>query len=315
MMTRTVLSRIGQAAIVLLLAFTASFLLLQALPGDAILIKYQNPEMGLTPEQIAEIRVLYGADAPIWAQYGNTLWNFLQGSFGYSVQAGVPVNTLLATNLPPTLRLASFALILAIIVAVALAFAATLAPFSWLRKILTNLPALMISVPVFWLGIMLIQIFSFRLRLVPIINPSEFQALILPVLALALPIAAPLAQILIRSLDEVQTQPFVGVARAKGASNSWVLWRHVLRNAVLPALTVAGVLFGELLAGAVVTETVFGINGIGRVTEQAVSYQDTAVLQAIVILAALGFVVINLLVDLVTPLIDPRLGRSIGASA
>lgn len=314
-MSQTVLSRIGQAALVLLLAFTASFFLLQALPGDAILIKYQNPEMGLTPDQIAEIRVLYGADAPLWAQYGNTLWNFLQGSFGYSVQAGVPVNTLLSVNLPPTLRLASLALLLAVIVAVTLAFAATLAPFAWMRKFLANLPALMISVPVFWLGIMLIQIFSFRLRLVPIINPSEFQALVLPVLTLALPIAAPLAQILIRSLDEVQTQPFVGVARAKGASKTWVLWRHVLRNAVLPALTVAGVLFGELLAGAVVTETVFGINGIGRVTEQAVSYQDTAVLQAIVILAALGFVVINLIVDLVTPLIDPRLGRSIGASA
>ena len=313
-MTRTVLSRIGQAAIVLLLAFTASFLLLQALPGDAILIKYQNPDMGLTPEQIAEIRVLYGADAPIWAQYGNTLWNFLQGSFGYSIQAGVPVNTLLATNLPPTLRLASLALVAAVLVAGLVAFAATLAPFAWLRNLLQSLPALLVSVPVFWLGIMLIQIFSFRLRLVPVINPSEFQALILPVATLALPIAAPLAQILIRSLDEVQTQPFVGVARAKGASRAGVLWRHVLRNALLPVLTVAGVLFGELLAGAVVTETVFGINGIGRVTEQAVSNQDAAVLQAIVILAALGFVVINLLVDLAAPLIDPRLNRPIGAS-
>ncbi|MDB5612739.1 MAG: dppB, partial [Devosia sp.] len=163
-MTRLLVSRIGQAAIVLLLAFTASFLLLQALPGDAILIKYQNPEMGLSPEQIAEIRVLYGADAPIWVQYGNTLWNFLQGSFGYSVQAGVPVNALLAANLPPTLRLASLALVLAVIIAGALAFAATLAPFTWLRNLLQSLPALMISVPVFWLGIMLIQIFSFRLR-------------------------------------------------------------------------------------------------------------------------------------------------------
>jgi len=314
-MTRILVSRVGQAALVLLLAFTASFLLLQALPGDAILIKYQNPEMGLTPDQIAEIRLRYGADAPIWAQYGNTLLNFLQGSFGYSVQAGVPVNTLLAANLPPTLRLASLGLVLAVIVAGLLAFAATLAPFAWLRNVLASLPALMISVPVFWAGIMLIQIFSFRLRLVPIINPSEFQALILPVLTLALPIAAPLAQILIRSLDEVQTQPFVGVARAKGAGRFWVLSRHVLRNALLPVLTVAGVLFGELLAGAVVTETVFGINGLGRITEQAVSNQDTAVLQAIVILAALGFVLINLLVDLVAPLIDPRLNRPIGATA
>lgn len=314
-MTRNLLNRIGQAVLVLLLAFTASFLLLQALPGDALLIKYQNPEMGLSAEQIAEIRVLYGADAPIWAQYGNTLWNFLQGSFGYSIQAGVPVNTLLATNLPPTLRLASLGLVFAILLAGAIAFAATLAPFAWLRNLLVSLPALLVSVPVFWLGIMLIQIFSFRFRLVPVINPSEFQALLLPVATLAIPIAAPLAQILIRSLDEVQTQPFVAVARAKGASRLWVLWRHVLRNALLPVLTIAGVLFGELLAGAVVTETVFGINGIGRVTEQAVSNQDTAVLQAIVILAAFGFVVINLLVDLTAPLIDPRLKRSIGVTA
>ncbi|KQT47950.1 peptide ABC transporter permease [Devosia sp. Leaf420] len=314
-MTQAIVSRIGQALVVLLLAFTASFLLLQALPGDAILIKYQNPEMGLTPEQIAEIRVLYGADAPIWAQYGNTLWNFLQGSFGYSIQAGVPVNTLLATNLPPTLRLASLALVLAILLAFAIAFAATLAPFRWLRNALASLPALMISVPVFWLGIMLIQIFSFRLRLVPIINPNEFQALILPVLTLALPIAAPLAQILIRSLDEVEAQPFVAVARAKGATRKGVLWRHVLRNALLPVLTIAGLLFGELLAGAVVTETVFGINGLGRITEQAVSNQDTAVLQAIVILAAGGFILINLLVDLAAPLIDPRLKRTVGALA
>lgn len=311
----SIANRIGQALIVLLLAFTASFLLLQALPGDAILIKYQNPEMGLNAEQIAEIRLLYGADAPIWAQYGNTLWNFLQGSFGYSVQAGVPVNTLLAVNLPPTLRLAALGLVAAIVVAFLLAFAATLAPFRWLRNLLATLPALMISVPVFWLGIMLIQIFSFRLRLVPIINPNEFQALILPVLTLALPIAAPLAQILIRSLDEVEAQPFVSVARAKGATRSGVLWRHVLRNALLPVLTIAGLLFGELLAGAVVTETVFGINGLGRITEQAVSNQDTAVLQAIVILAALGFVLINLLVDLVAPLIDPRLNRKLEASA
>jgi len=314
-MTTTIATRFGQAVLVLLLAFTASFLLLQALPGDAILIKYQNPEMGLSPEQIAGIRLRYGADAPIWAQYGNTLVNFLQGSFGYSVQAGVPVNTVLAANAWPTLRLASLGVVVAVLLAGLVAFAATLAPFNWLRNALQMVPSLMISVPVFWLGIMLIQLFSFRLRLVPIINPSEFQALILPVATLAVPIAAPLAQILIRSLDEIETQPFVAVARAKGASRRFVLWHHVLRNALLPVLTIAGVLFGELLAGAVVTETVFGINGLGRVTEQAVSNQDTAVLQAIVVLAALGFVLINLFVDLLAPLIDPRLNRPVGATA
>ena len=194
-------------------------------------------------------------------------------------------------------------------IAVALAFLSTLAPFAWLRQALRALPGLFISVPVFWLGIVLIQVFSFRLRLVPVIGADPAQGLILPVLTLAIPISAPLAQILVRSIDEVQLSPFVAVVRAKGASPSRVLWRDVARNALLPTLTIAGVLFGELIGGAVVTETVFGRPGIGRLTEQAVANQDIAVLQAIVILAALVFVLVNLVVDLLYPVLDPRLKR------
>jgi len=118
----------------------------------------------------------------------------------------------------------------------------------------------------------------------------------------------------IRSLDEVETQPFVSVARAKGASRQWVLWRHVLRNAFPPTLTIAGVLFGELLTSAIVTETVFALNGLGRMTANAVINEDTSVLQAIVILAATGFVIINLMVDLLYPVLDPRLRQRVGAA-
>ena len=142
------------------------------------------------------------------------------------------------------------------------------------------------------------------------INPGEWVGLILPIITLAVPISAPLAQILIRSIDQVQTQPFVAVARAKGASRSGVLWRHVARNALLPALTIAGLLFGELIAGALITETVFGLNGLGQLTQQAVNNQDVAVLQAIVVISAAAFVGINLLVDLLYPLLDPRLKTS-----
>lgn len=138
--------------------------------------------------------------------------------------------------------------------------------------------------------------------------------MILPIATLALPISAPLAQILIRSIDAVQTQPFVAVARAKGASRSGVLWRHVARNAMLPALTIAGMLFGELIAGALITETVFGRSGLGQLTQQAVVNQDVAVLQAIVLISAAAFVIINLLVDLLFPLLDPRLKTQAGAS-
>jgi len=314
-MSRYILGRVGQAVLVLWIAFTASFLLLQALPGDAILIKFQNPELGLSPEQIADLRDAYGVDSPLWAQYLQTLGNFLSGQFGYSVVGSVPVAHELLANLPATARLASLGFGLAVILAVTLAFLATLTPFAWLRGAIQSIPSLFVSIPVFWLGIMLIQIFSFRLKWISVINPGELEGLILPVLTLAIPISAPLAQILMRNIDEVLTQPFVAVARAKGASPSWVLWKHVAKNALLPTLTIAGILFGELLAGAVITETVFGLNGIGGLTERSVRFQDTSVIQAVVVFSAAAFVLVNLTVDLLYPVFDPRLRKSIGVKA
>lgn len=306
--------RTGQALLVLWAAFTLSFILLQVLPGDAILIKFQNPDMGLSPDQIADMRAAYGADVPLWQQYLHTLGNFLRGDLGYSIQNGVPVSALLAANLPATLQLAVLGFTLALLLALVIAFVSNLIGFGWLKSALQSLPALFVSVPTFWLGIVLIQIFSFRLKLVPIINPGEWIGLLLPIATLAIPISAPLAQILIRSIDSVQTQPFVAVARAKGASRSGVLWRHVARNAMLPVLTIAGILFGELIAGALITETVFGRSGLGQLTQQAVVNQDVAVLQAVVMISAAAFVFLNLLVDLLFPLLDPRLKSYAGAA-
>lgn len=314
-MTRYVIGRIGQALLVLWAAFTLSFILLQAMPGDAVLIKFLNPEFGLSADQVAEIRAAYAVDSSVVVQYGHTLVNFLQGDFGYSLQAGVPVSAQLATNLPPTLKLAGLGFLAATLLAVFIAFLSSMAPFAWLRNAIQSLPSLFISVPVFWLAIMLIQIFSFRFRLVSVINPGPWESLVLPVATLAVPIAAPLAQILIRNIDEIRTRPFVAVARAKGASETRLLWRHVSRNAILPTLTIAGVLFGELIAGAVVTETVFGLNGIGGLTEKAVGNQDLSVLQAVVVISAAAFVTINLAVDLAYPLLDPRLRTGHGAAA
>ena len=304
------LRRAGQAAIVLIAAFTATFILLQLLPGDAILIKYENPELGLTAEQIDAIRVAYGADASWWEQYWASLSGYAQGDFGYSTQYGTAVLQLVGEALPSTAALAVLGFALAALLAVAIAFLSTLSPFAWLRHALQALPGVFVAVPVFWLGILLIQVFSFGLGWVPIVGADPVAGLILPVVTLAVPISAPLAQILVRSIDEVQLQPFVTVVRAKGASPWWVLWRSVARNALLPTLTIAGVLFGELIGGAVVTETVFGRAGIGRVTEQAVANQDIPVLQGIVVLAALTFVAVNLAVDLLYPVLDPRLRRT-----
>ncbi|EOI1438179.1 ABC transporter permease [Cronobacter malonaticus] len=307
---RYLAARVGQALLVLWASFTVSFVLLQLLPGDAIAIKFQNPELGLNAAQIAQMRTAYGADAPLWRQYLKSLGGALRGDFGFSLQAGVPVSALLAASLPATLRLAALGFTLALVIAVLLAALSTLSYGRVLRRAFAALPSLFVAVPTFWLGITLIQLFSFQWRLIPVINPGFWEGLILPVMTLAVPISAPLAQLLIRNIDVVMHQPFVTVARAKGASHRGVLWRHVARNAMLPVLTVAGLLLGELIAGALVTETVFGLNGLGQLTRDAVNNQDLAVLQAIVLVAALGFVLINLLVDLLYPLLDPRLSLS-----
>lgn len=301
------LRRVGQAILVLALAYTAAYILLAALPGDAVMARFGNPDLGLSPEQLAEIRASYGVDRPFFVRFFDSVGSFLRGDLGYSVQSGAAVSTLLAEALPSTLTLAVVALVLAVFLAVVIAFTASYGAGSWLRRIFRNLPPLFVSLPVFWIGIVLIQIFSFQLGLVPTIGASELQSLILPAITLAFPIAAPLAQVLLRSIDEVSEQPFVQVVRARGASTSWLLWRNVAPNALLPALTMAGLLFGELVGGAIVTEAVFGRVGIGALTAQAVANRDTPVLLAVVVIATVVYVTINLVVDLLYPVLDARL--------
>lgn len=310
---RYALRRTGQAALVVVATFVLAFLLLQALPGDAIVARYASPELGLSAAQLQELRVVYGADQPIWAQLWQSAAGFLTGNLGTSLQSGANVETLIAAALPSTLLLASLGFVAAVLLAVSVAVVATSASAGWLRRAFRSLPPLFVSIPVFWLGIVLLQVVSFRLGLVPVINANPVQALILPVLTIAVPIAAPLAQVLIRSVDDTVAEPFIAVARARGAGEAWVLSREVARNALLPTLTIAGVLFGELIAGAVVTETVFARTGLGRLTQEAVATRDIPVLQAIVVISAVGFVAINLAVDLVSPAIDPRLRRAVHA--
>ncbi|MDA3644145.1 ABC transporter permease [Saccharopolyspora indica] len=304
-----VLQRAGQAIIVMILAYTAAYLLLAGLPGDAVLARYGSPELGLSTQQLQEIRASLGADEPLIQRYAESGFSVLRGDFGFSVQSGAAVSDLISSALPTTLALAFLGLAVAIVLAVAIAVTATYGRASWLRRTVAGIPALFVSLPVFWIGIVLIQIVSFQLGLVPLIGAGPVESMILPVVTLAVPISAPLAQMLIRSIDEVKMMPFVAVVRARGASTAWLLWRTVGRNAVLPALTMAGLLFGELVGGAVVTEAVFGRSGIGQLTAQAVANRDTPVLLAVVVLSTTAFVTINLVVDLLYPVLDPRLRR------
>lgn len=304
------LRRTAQSALVLVLAFTVAYLLLAALPGDAVAARYGNPELGLTPQQLDDIRQAYGSDRPLIERFVDQAGGFLRGDLGYSVNSGASVADLIATNLPPTLALAGIGLLVAVVTAVGIAVVATHGRGRWLRRVFRSLPPLFVSLPVFWIGIVLIQVFSFRLGIIPLIGADPVEALVLPVATLAIPIAAPLAQVLIRSIDDVREAPFVAVSRSRGAGPIWLLVRVVGRNALLPTLTMAGLLFGELVGGAVVTEAVFGRPGLGSLTALAVSTRDTPVLLAVVVISTVGFVLVNLVVDLFYPLLDARLRRS-----
>ncbi|MFT3943779.1 MAG: ABC transporter permease [Ancrocorticia sp.] len=307
MTRRFLVRRVWQALIVLLAAYTVAFLLLAALPGDAIMARYASPELGLSPAQIEEIRVAYGADEPVLVRYAETLFGFLIGDFGNSLKSGASVGALLLNAIPSTLALAVCGLGAGVVVAFVLAITATYGHVRWVRRLVRSFPPVMVSLPAFWVAIILVQFFSFRLGWVPTIGASPVEALILPTLTLAIPMGAPLAQVLIASIDEVNREDFVDVVKARGARPGWILWHNVLRNASLPVLTMSGVLFTELVSNAVVTETVFGRTGIGSLTVEAVASRDTPILMAIVVLAALLFVVISFLVDLAYPVIDRRI--------
>jgi peptide/nickel transport system permease protein len=300
--------RIGQGAVVLCAAYTISFLILYLLPGDAATLFAGGGDVeAIDPELVAKLRSELGLDRPLWEQYLIALGKAMTGDFGVSTQTGRPASDLLLESLPPTLALTSFAFVLSVVFGVTLALAASLARAQWLRNVLSSLPPIGVSIPVFWIGLLLLQAFSFRLRLFPSVGDEGFISLVLPAITIAIPSGAFIAQLLSRSLRSTLAQPFVEIVRAKGASERRVQLVHAFRNAAIPTLTMVGVLIGGLLSGAVVTETVFSRLGIGRLVVTAVNNRDVPVVQIVVVFAALVFVVANLLVDLIYPLIDRRI--------
>jgi len=304
---RYVAGRIGQAVLVLWAAYTVSFLILYLLPGDAIeTIATGGGTVTVDPEQLAALKAQYGLDQPLIVQYFSRLAGLFTGNLGVSFSTGQSVTSTIAEALPSTLTLAGLALLLAIVLAIVIALLIVLLPSAPLRAALLEVPVVLVAIPTFWMGLILLQIFSFQLGWLPSVGANNGAGLVLPVVTLALPTAAIIAQVLAASINAVMREPFVGVARAKGMSESRLVSTHVLRNAALPALTVAGVAVGNLLAGSVVVETVFSRPGIGRLVAQAVSVQDIPVVQGVVLFAAVCFVVTNLVVDLLYPVIDAR---------
>lgn len=307
---RYVASRLGQGVLVLWAAFTGTFILLWALPSDAIAIMLGGGGEAVDSRLADELRAEYGYDQPLVHQYFQQLGRVLTGDLGTSIQTRKPVVEAVAEALPHTLVLASVAFSFALLLGSALAFAASYTRRLWLRQLLLALPPIGASVPTFWSGLLLVQIFSFQLGWLPMGGQRGWTSILLPALALSLPTGAIIAQVLTKSLLDVWSEPFIDTARGRGIPRPRIQFRHVFRNALIPLLTMTGVLIGNMLAGSVVVETVFSRVGIGRLTQNAVYYQDIPVVQGLVLLSALIFVLVNLVIDLVYPIIDPRLSRS-----
>ncbi|SNS66172.1 ABC transporter permease [Rhodococcoides kyotonense] len=308
---RRLIGRLGQGVFVLWAAFTITFVILYLLPSDPveIMLNSGGDAVGMDPAVVAALRAEYHLDSSPLVQYLYALWDVVRGDFGRSIPTNEAVTTLIADALPDTVALTAFAFVLAVVFGGGLALAATYTTISWVRQLLLSLPPVGVSVPTFWIGLILLQVFSFRTGLLPSTGNAGFSSLVLPAVTLAIPTGAIVAQLLAKNLRTTWAQPYIDTAAAKGVSRSKIQLSHALRNAAIPVLTMIGIIVGNLLAGAVVVETVFSRRGVGRLTEEAVSAQDIPMILGLVVLAAAIFVVVNLIVDLIYPLVDPRLKR------
>jgi peptide/nickel transport system permease protein len=316
-MLRYVVLKVGRALFVVWSAFTVTFVLLFVLPADPVDLLFDPAEINSIPPEVRErVAASYGFNKPVLVQYLDRLGHAVRGDFGTSVQSGREVDTAIAGSLPSTLVLATGALVLALVIAFLIALVATTTRRRWVRDAVETLPAASVSVPVFLLGVIVLQVFSFRLGWFPSFGDSGPKSVVLPIITLAIPVSGPIAQLLVRNFASEFRSGYVTTSQAKGATRGAIVIGDVLRNASLPALTIAGITFGNLIAGSVITETVFARQGIGRLTQTAINTLDTPLVQGIVVFVAASFALINLVVDLVYPLLDPRLRASLsGGSA
>ncbi|NMP26541.1 ABC transporter permease [Rahnella sp. SAP-1] len=295
--------RLLSGVLVLWAAVTLSFISVYLAPGD--IVSLLMGEQVHTAAIEAAIRAEWGLDQPLYLQYLHYLWRLLHGDFGRSYLLNSDVSTLVLSQLWPTLKLTGLALAISLIFAVVMAVST--AHRRWGQRIAGSVELVLASTPSFWLGIVLLFVFSFTLRWFPVAGDRSFSSLVLPALSLGISQGAVVAQVLRRGLEDALDQPFVLTLRAWGLGNTTIRLRHALRHAALPAITLTGWLIGGLLSGAVITEQVFGRPGLGKITVDAVLGKDLPVVLAVAIFSALVYVVLSTLVDILYLFIDPRL--------
>ncbi|MAT18965.1 MAG: hypothetical protein CMF56_10460 [Leifsonia sp.] len=317
-MFRFVISRVGRGIPVLLIASVALFALIRAIPGDPALA-LGGPDA--SPETIAALRETLALDAPLWQQYLTWMGQLVQFDLGTSLISKQPVIELVGYRFSATLALVLAALFIAIVVGVGLGVLAGLRRGTVLDNILSALTATMMGIAPFWLGYLLILLFAVTLGWLPSGGYVPFaedpgralQTLALPALCLGITQAGVLARFTRASVVEVREELYVTTAASKGVDPSRVVFSHILRNALIPILTIFAIQIGNLLGGAVVIESMFSWPGVGRQLLEAVSARDYPVIQAILMLSLVVFVVLNILTDLLYGVFDPRLRSEVKA--
>lgn len=287
-----------------LLAVSILVFLLVYLSGDPITLL---APLDAKPEDVARIRVLYGLDQPLIVQYWNFLLKALQGDMGDSFRYNQPALEMVMDKLPATIRLALFSLTLTILFGIPLGLWAGRHPNSlgdWIVSILTFIG---ISIPSFWLGIMLIMVFADKLRVLPSSGDTSWKHIILPGITLSVYSIALVSRLVRATMIDVMQRDYIRTARAKGLRERFVLYRHALRNTMIPTVTVLGLQLGALLGGSVVVESVFAWPGVGWLMLQGIQNHDLPLVRAVVLVIGIGFVLINLIVDILYGRLDPRI--------
>lgn len=315
-MRQYILRRIFAMIPVLFIVSVISFSLLYILPGDPALTM-MGEDSG-NEEQYLALREQLGLDDPLYIQYGNWAWSILQGDFGRSVRTNEPVLELLLSRLPITFYYGATAMIIGIAIAIPVAMVSALKPGSRFDIVGTIGAMAGVAIPNFWLAILLMYLFAVQLNWLPAsgyVSPFEdpirsFERLIMPAIALGTAWAAIFMRQARSSLIEVLQQDYIQTARAKGIAQRAVVARHAMKNAMIPVITVMGVQVGNIFSGAIITETVFAVPGVGRITVDAIWFRDFTLLQGAVLMMTLGVLIANLLTDILYGYIDPRIRYS-----
>jgi len=308
---KSILKALGAVLFVVWGAATAGFVALRMIPGDPVdvMLGVQARVSDAVREQI---RADWGLDEPAVVQYFLYLSRLVQGDLGQSYQLRAPVIDVIGQQALPTLMLTALAMVFALALALGTAL---LARGRFATRVVSVLELFVVSAPTFWIGLVLLSIFSFQLGWFPVAGTAGFSSIFLPAVTLALPVSGILSQVLRQGLDSAENQPFATTARSRGLTPAGLVMRHSLRHAATGTVTLTGYLFGSLLGGAVLVETVFARQGLGGVAIRAIISRDIPVVLGIIVLAAVVFALLNLLIDLSYRGLDPRLRRVQGASA